>query len=74
MRRASYLRMFANSRYFNTTFVFIFCTAYDILAEDLAKPERPEIVPATIYPDVAITEILDFDTIVANVVTNELKI
>ncbi len=30
-------------------------SAYDILTEDLFKPERPEIVPATIYPGVSVT-------------------
>jgi len=43
--------------------------AYDILADDLLKPERPEIVPAKAYAEVALTEFLDFETIVANVVS-----
>ena len=42
--------------------------AYDILSEDLKKPERPEIIPATIYPDVVLNEYLDFDAIISNVV------
>ena len=49
-----------------------FFPAYDILAEDLAKPERPEIVPATIYPDVSITEMLDFESLIANVVKSDV--
>lgn len=43
--------------------------AYDILADDLLKPERPEIIPAKAYAEVALTEFLDFETIVANVVS-----
>ncbi len=42
--------------------------AYDILAEDLVKPERPEIIPPTIYQTVVMDEFLDFETIVSNVV------
>jgi hypothetical protein len=46
-----------------------FILAYDILSDDLVKPERPEIIPATIYPDVSMTEVLDFEAIIANVVS-----
>ena len=47
-------------------------SAYDILADDLLKPERPEIIPAKAYPEVVLTEFLDFETIVSNVVSGLL--
>lgn len=47
--------------------------AYDILSEDLVKPERPEIVPPTIYQTVIMDEYLDFETIVSNVVSVTVK-
>jgi len=45
--------------------------AYDILAEDLKKPPRPEIVLPITYPTVVMDEFLDFETIVSNVVSNK---
>ena len=36
----------------------------------MIKPDRPEIVPPVKYEDVEITEMLDFETLVGNVVNH----
>ena len=40
------------------------------MAEVLIKPELPEVVPTAKYPEANMTEIIDFETLISNVVTN----
>ena len=47
-----------------------FIPDFDTLAEVLIKPELPEVVPTAKYPEANMTEIIDFETLISNVVTN----
>ena len=43
---------------------------YDILADELIKPERPAIIPPVAYPTIQLEQFLNFEGILANVVSN----
>ena len=43
--------------------------AYDDLSGALIKPPRPAFVPPISYPDVQMTEFINYDGIIANVVS-----
>ena len=43
-------------------------SAYDTLSDILMKPERPDYVAPTIYPDVQVSEMLSFQQILDQVV------
>ena len=45
---------------------------YDTLAELLVKPERPEHVGPVAYPDARVTEMMNLDSIISNVVSNSI--